>query len=221
MVKIMQDNIESLIKSIMEGNKDQAIESIKEALQSGLDVKEILNEGIAKGAEEIGNLYEKSEIYLPELLLSADVMTTAVELLKPHLQKSNGQKSLGTILIGTPEGDIHSIGKNIINSLLQGQGYNVVDLGTDVPPIKFVEKAKEINPDVIGLSGLLTATITKMQETVMLLKEENIKSKIIIGGGILSKKSCEMIGADDFAVDGWDGIRKIKKLVTLKSNEGL
>lgn len=214
------ENIEVLIKSIVEGNKDQAIESIKKVLQSGLDVKEILKEGIAKGAEEVGKLYEKSEIYLPELLLSADVMTASVELLKPHLQKSSSQKSLGTILIGTPEGDIHSIGKNIISSLLQGQGYNVVDLGTDVSPIKFVEKAKEINPDVIAMSGLLTATITKMQETVLLLGEENIKSKIIIGGGILSKQSCEMIGADDFAVDGWDGIRKIKKLLASKSSEG-
>ncbi|NVM05327.1 MAG: cobalamin B12-binding domain-containing protein [Candidatus Helarchaeota archaeon] len=211
--------LNSLVESIIEGDKNQAVASINKALQSGLDIKEILDEGIVRGSEKVGNLYEKSEIYLPELILSGDAMTAAINILKPHLKKFTDKSSMGTILIGTPEGDIHSIGKNIIIPLLQGQGYNVVDLGTDVSPTKFVEKAKEINPDVIGLSGLMTATMIKMQETIILLREEKITSKIILGGGIITKESCKMVGADDFATDGWDGIKKIKKLIELKTKE--
>ena len=208
--------LDLIVEAIVEGNKDQTLALINKALQSGLNIKEILEAGLVRGAEEVGTLYEKSEIYLPELILSGAAMTAAIEILKPHLKKTSDMAHMGTILIGTPEGDIHSIGKNIISMLLQGQGYDVVDLGTDVPPMKFIEKAKEINPDVIGLSGLMTPTIMKMHETIALLHEENIKSKVIVGGGILSEESCRMMGADEFATDGWNGIKKIKKLIESK-----
>ncbi|MFX0136018.1 MAG: B12-binding domain-containing protein [Candidatus Hodarchaeota archaeon] len=217
----MQSNeiFDFLIQSIIEGNKEQTIDAIKKVIELGLDVKQILNKGIARGAEEVGKLYEKSEIYLPELVLSGDAMVAAIQILKTYLKKTDFQRIIGTILIGTPEGDMHSIGKNLITVLLQGQGYNVFDLGTDVPPTTFVEKAKEIKPDVIAMSGLLTATITKMHETIILLKEENIDSKVILGGGIITEESSKMVGADDFARDGWEGIKKIKKLIELKTKE--
>ena len=131
---------------------------------------------------------------------------------EPH-PAAMSRKAKGTILIGSAEGDVHSIGKNLMIPLLQGQGYKVIDLGTDVHPNKFVEEAKKSKPDVIGISGLLTASISTMQKTVIMLKEENIPSKIIVGGGILTAESCTMIGADDFATDGWDGLKKINKLV--------
>jgi methylmalonyl-CoA mutase cobalamin-binding domain/chain len=209
--------LDLLIESISEGDQIQAVDSINKALQAKLGYKKILEEGIIKGAEKVGKLYEKSEIYLPELILAADAMMAAIEVLKPHFEQSIEKSSKGTILIGTPEGDIHSIGKNVIISLLQGQGYDVLDLGTDIPPIEFVNKAKKIKPDVIGLSGLMTTTITKMQETIILLKEENISAKIILGGGVVTEESCKMVGADDFATDGWDGIKKIKKLLELNT----
>jgi len=220
MNEIMQADeiIAILIQSIIDGNKEQTIDATNKAVELGLDITNILNKGIAQGAEEVGKLYERSEIFLPELILSGDAMLSAIGVLKPYLIKSDSQGLMATILIGTPEGDIHSIGKNLISMLLQGQGYNVIDLGTDVPPMKFVEKAKEINPDVIAMSGLLTATITKMQETIILLKEENIESKIILGGGIITEASSKMVGADDFARDGWEGIKKIKKLIQLKTS---
>ncbi|NVM31452.1 MAG: cobalamin B12-binding domain-containing protein, partial [Candidatus Helarchaeota archaeon] len=146
-------------------------------------------------------------------IISADAMIGVMEIIKPHLEGDPNQKPMGTILIGSAEGDVHSIGKNLMISLLQGQGFKVIDLGTDVPPDKFIEEAKKSKPDVIGISGLLTESISTMQKTVLMLKEENIPSKIIVGGGILTVESCTMIGADDFATDGWDGLKKINKLV--------
>ncbi|MBD3230707.1 MAG: cobalamin-binding protein [Candidatus Lokiarchaeota archaeon] len=211
----------SLIKSIIEGNRYQTKILIKESLENGIDIKKILDEGIVKGAEEVGKLYEKAEIYLPDLLLSGAAMNAAIEILKPHLDKGFGKSNLGIILIGTPQGDVHSIGKNIIALLLQGHGYDVIDLGTNVSPLQFVEKSKEINPDVIGLSGLMTVTIGKMQETIILLREENIDSKIIVGGGVITEESCKMVGADAFASDCWDGIKKIKKMIQLKKKKRL
>jgi len=109
---------------------------------------------------------------------------------------------------------VHDIGKSLVSSLLQGQGFEVIDLGSDVPVEVFVQKAKEIKPDIIGLSGLLTMSISKMHETIILLKKAGIPSRIIIGGGVVSKQSCAMIGADDCAKDGYEGIKKIKKILS-------
>ncbi|MBD3213786.1 MAG: hypothetical protein GF311_14345 [Candidatus Lokiarchaeota archaeon] len=117
------------------------------------------------------------------------------------------------MLIGTVGGDVHDIGKSLVISLLQGQGYEILDLGSDVPPEEFLGKAKEFDPNIIGISGLMTMSISKMQETVNLLRTENVSSRIIVGGEILSKASCEMIGADDYAKDGWEGVKKINALI--------
>ena len=205
--------IGSLKDSIVKGDKEESVALTKKAIESGLDTKVILNNGLIQATQIVGTLFEKMEYYLPDLIISADAMIGVMEIIKPHLEGDPNQKSMGTILLGSAEGDVHSIGKNLMISLLQGQGYKVIDLGTDVPPDKFVEEAKKSKPDVIGISGLLTASISTMQKTVLMLKEENIPSKIIVGGGILTAESCTMIGADDFATDGWDGLKKINKLV--------
>lgn len=199
--------------SIIKGNKEEAIELTKKAIESGLDYKIILNDGLIQATQIVGNLFEKMEYFLPELIISADAMIAVMELIKPYLMGDSEQKPKGAVLIGSVEGDMHSIGKNLVMALLQGQGYDVIDLGTDVPPERFVEEAKNSNPDVIGMSGLLTVSISKMQETIILLKDEDIAAKIIVGGGILTEESCEMIGADAFATDGWEGLQKIKKLI--------
>ena len=210
------ESLEELKSAILKGDPNKAIELVNKSIKMGIPVKEILNRAILKGAEEAGNLYEKDEYFLPDLLMTGDAINAATETLKNSLNEKSEIESKGTILIGTVEGDIHDIGKSLIVSLLQGQGFDVVDLGSDVPPEEFLRKAKEINPDLIGLSGLMTMSISKMVETVNLLKSENIKSQIIVGGGILSKESCEMIGADDFAKDGWEGVKKVNKLIRIK-----
>jgi len=205
--------LNKLRSAIVGGDSQKAMDLTNEAIKSDLDAQEILKEGIIKGAEEAGNLYEKDEYFLADLLMTGDALNAATILLKDLLKLNSQGKSKGSILIGTIEGDIHDIGKSLVISLLQGQGYEIMDLGSDVPSEEFLRKAKEINPDLIGISGLMTTSISKMHETVNLLKNENIPSRIIVGGGILSKESCEMIGADDFAKDGWEGVKKINYLI--------
>lgn len=213
------ETLQFLRKAIVEGDRNQSIALTHKALETGLEVREIIARGLVKGADEVGYLYEQATIFLPELLLAGNAMSAVMEILTPRLKNSAQKGVARTVLIGTPEGDIHSIGKNIIGLLLQGQGYNVIDLGTDIPPMQFVEKAKEMHPDVIGLSGLMTTTVIKMQETILLLREGGIDAKVIVGGGIVNEESCKMVGADDFAVDGWEGIKKIRKLLELKTQE--
>ncbi len=208
-----EEILEKLKEAIVKGEENQAIKLTKQALDKGIDAKTILTDGLIKGSEVVGDLFEKMEYYLPDLLIAADAMVKAMELIKPKLKDGGTGKPKGIILIGSVEGDVHSIGKNLMIALLEGQGYEVIDLGTDVPSEKFVDEAKNKNPVIIGMSGLLTTSISMMQKTVLMLKEENIQSKIIIGGGILTKESSEMVGADDFATDGWEGLKKIRKIV--------
>ncbi|MFX1497873.1 MAG: B12-binding domain-containing protein [Promethearchaeota archaeon] len=208
-----EELLKKLKNAILKGDPNNSIELVNESIKMGIKFKEILNRAILKGAEEAGNLYENDEYFLPDLLMTGDAINAATKILKNSLNEKSVIESKGTILIGTVEGDIHDLGKSLVVSLLQGQGFEVVDLGSDVPPEEFLRKAKEINPRLIGLSGLMTMSISKMVETVNLLKNGNIKSRIIVGGGILSKESCEMIGADDFAKDGWEGVKKINTLI--------
>jgi len=209
-----EDFLMKLKDSIVEGEPQNTIESMEEVLKLGLDAKVILNEAIIKAADEVGILYEKEEYFLADLLMSGDALKAAMEILKPKLSMDSDIKPQKVILIGTVEGDVHDIGKSLVSSLLQGQGFEVIDLGSDVPVEVFVQKAKEIKPDIIGLSGLLTMSISKMHETIILLKKAGIPSRIIIGGGVVSKQSCAMIGADDCAKDGYEGIKKIKKILS-------
>lgn len=207
-----QEILEKLRKAIVIGDQETAVNVTNQAIQVGIGIKEILNEGMIKAAEEVGKLYEDEEYFLPDLLITGDVVASVMDILKPLLEK-NTQESKGKILIGTVEGDIHDIGKTLVVTLLRGQGYDILDLGIDISPDIFVNKAREFKPDIIGLSGLLTSSISKMHETIIALKKDEIPSKVIIGGGIVSKNSCAMIGADDCAKDGWEGVKKINQIM--------
>jgi 5-methyltetrahydrofolate--homocysteine methyltransferase len=209
--------INKLKDSVIEGFIEDSIKYVKIAIDMGINAKIILNEAIVKGAEEVGKMYENKEYFLADLILTGDTINECMNLIKPIL-KANNEVSLGTIMIGTPEGDIHDIGKTLIISLLQGQGFNVIDLGVDIPPTKFVEEAKKVNPDIIGMSGLVTVTISKMRETVVELKNAGINSKIILGGGILSEETCKSIGADAWTKDGWEGVRIIKNMLRINGD---
>jgi len=206
--------INKLKDSVIEGLIEESVENVKFAIDMGVEAITILNEAIIKGAEEVGKRYENMEYFLADLLLTGDAINECMNLLRPILKARNEEK-LGTIMIGTPEGDVHDIGKSLIISLLQGQGFHVIDLGVDIPPARFVEEAKKVNPDVIGLSGLLTGTISKMRETVVELKKAGIRSKIILGGGILSQETCKSIGADAWTKDGMEGVRIIKDMLII------
>ncbi|MFW9940536.1 MAG: B12-binding domain-containing protein [Candidatus Thorarchaeota archaeon] len=210
----MKDNeiLERLKISIVKGKSEEALDFMHQAIDANIDPKQLLNEAIIQGAEDVGLKYEEGEYFLADLLLAADAMIDCMDVIKPKLIEGK-HKSLGKILIGTPEGDIHDIGKTLVIALLKGQGFDVIDLGVDVPPETFVEVAMNENPDIIGISGLLTMTISKMIETVTMLKRKGIKAKIVVGGGILSEESCKHIGADGWAKDGWEGVKLIKDLM--------
>lgn len=204
--------LEEIKNAIITGNPEDAVKLVTLALNSEFDTKRILNEAIINGAEIVGEKYEKGEYFLADMLLAADAINNCMEKIKPTLKKGRDDTS-GTILIGTPEGDLHDIGKSLVVALLQGQGFNVIDLGVDIPPEKFLEIAIKENPDVIGISGLLTVTISKMREIIVLLRKEGIKAKIILGGGILSEETCLRVDADAWTKDGWEGVKLIKKLL--------
>ncbi|MHA1986682.1 MAG: cobalamin B12-binding domain-containing protein [Promethearchaeota archaeon] len=204
--------LKRLKKSIIEGIPEDAVDLVNKALKAKIDPKRILNDAIISGAEHVGLKYENGEYFLADMLLAADAINDSMDIIRLKLNEGQ-QAKMGKVLIGTPEGDLHDIGKSLVIALLNGQGVDVIDLGVDIPPEEILEAAKRERPDVIGLSGLLTVSISKMIETVTLLKEEGIKAKIIVGGGILSEESCEEIGADDWTKDGWEGVKKIMKLL--------
>ncbi|MHA2283936.1 MAG: cobalamin B12-binding domain-containing protein [Promethearchaeota archaeon] len=204
--------LKKLRNSIIDGIPEDAIQLVNKALEAMINPKQILDDAIIRGAENVGLKYEKGEYFLADMLLAADAINDCMEIIKPKL-KEGAQEILGKVLIGTPEGDLHNIGKSLVVALLQGQGFEVIDLGVDVPPEKFLEAAKKENPDIIGISGLLTVTISKMTETITLLKSEGVNAKIILGGGILSEESCRQISADAWTKDGWEGVKLIKKLM--------
>jgi len=206
------DILEKLRNSIVKGNSEEALNFIYKAIDANIDPKLILNEALIRGADEVGMKYEEGEYFLGDLLLTADAMNDCMDVVKPKLIEEK-HESLGKIVIGVPEGDLHDIGKSLVIALLQGQGFDVIDLGVDVPPEKFVEVAINENPDIIGISGLLTMTISKMIETVTMLKRKGIRAKIVVGGGILSEQSCKYIGADAWTKDGWKGVKLIKDLM--------
>jgi 5-methyltetrahydrofolate--homocysteine methyltransferase len=209
--------LEKLRRAIIGGLPEDATELVNEALEVGIDSKRILDDAILKGAETVGLKYEEEEFFLADMLLAADAINACMNILKLKIDDGN-LKTTGKVLIGTPEGDLHDIGKCLVIALLRGQGFEVVDLGVDVPPEKFLEVAKKENVDIIGLSGLLTMTISKMKETIIMLKQEEINAKIILGGGIMSEETCRQIGADAWTKDGWEGVKQIKQLLEEREN---
>jgi len=210
----LNDNeiLEKLRKTIIKGKSEDTIDLTKKALKANIEPKRILNEVIIRGAEDIGLKYENGEYFLGDMLLAADAINDCMNVIKLKLKEGTHETPV-KVLIGTPEGDLHDIGKSLVIALLQGQGFEVIDLGVDVSPEKFLEAAKKENADIIGISGLLTVTISKMKETIALLKREGINAKIILGGGILSEESCKQVGADAWTKDGWEGVKLIKKLI--------
>ncbi len=209
--------LEELRRTINEGISEDAVNLVNEALEAKIDPKRILNDAIIRGADDVGIKYENGEYFLADMLLAADAINDSMDIIRLKLKKGQ-QETMGKVLIGTPEGDLHDIGKSLVIALLNGQGVEVIDLGVDIPPKDFLEAAKKEHPDVIGLSGLLTVSMSKMTEIVILLKDEGIKAKIIVGGGILSEESCKQIGADDWSKDGWEGVKKIIKLLEGREN---
>jgi 5-methyltetrahydrofolate--homocysteine methyltransferase len=195
---------------------DGAIKAARKVLENGVDPVEAIEEGLAKGLKIVGERFGAGEVFLTELAMAAEAMKQALTVLMPALSKSTKErKTLGKVVIGTVEGDIHDIGKSIVSTMLMAAGFEVIDLGVDVPVKKFIEKVKEVKPEIVGMSALMTSTMVKMVDVVKALKQEGLreKVKIIIGGAPTSKDWAEEIGADGYAADALEAVEVAKKLI--------
>jgi len=182
-------------------------EACKEAIEAGIPAYKAVTDGMAKGMDIVGRKYENNEYFLAELIMAGETMKEGMKILKPYM-KSSSAKKIGKVVIGTVRGDLHDIGKNVVITLLESAGFEVIDLGVDVPPEKFVEAVREHRPDILGMSALLTTTMLEMETTIKALKESGLrdKVKIIIGGAPITPEYAEKIGADAAARDAVEGV---------------
>ena len=183
----------------------------EEAVRAGVPAYEVVMEGMARGMEVVGEKYERNEYFLAELIMAGETMKEGMKVLEPYL-KAGELKKIGKVVIGTVRGDLHDIGKNIVATLLSAAGFDVIDLGVDVPPEKFVEAVKENSPDIVGMSALLTTTMVEMEDIIKELKKAGLrdKVKVIIGGAPITREYAEKIGADAAARDAVEGVNICK-----------
>lgn len=202
---------ESLVKLLSELKEKETLEMVQEMLASGTDPVEIFN-ACRTGMEVVGKKFENGEYFIPDLIFSGEILKEISAVVKPNMEEEAEVEKIGKVIIGTVKGDIHDIGKNIVTFMMDINGFDVIDLGVDVPPEKFVEAIKETNAKVVGMSGLLTLAYDSMKETVDVIKEAGLDDvKIMIGGSIISEDVVDYTGADAFGADPMAGISLAKK----------
>ena len=201
-----------LYEAVFKGDLGKAKAAVQAAIDAGEDPQAIIDANMVPAMEAIGKEFETGKVFVPNLLLSARAMKGALELLKP-LMKASESTSLGTVVIGTVKGDLHDIGKNLVASMLEGRGFEVVNLGTDVSKERFIEAAREHNASIICLSALLTTTMNYMKEIVDAVRESGLKVKIMVGGAPLSADYAARIGADGYSSNANEAVALAKSLV--------
>jgi len=207
------DVLQQISECLQRGEHEKVADLTQEAIDAGTSAAQILNEGLLAGMDVVGRRFGAHEIFLPEVLLSARAMTAGVNLLKPLLIAEE-VPSLGKVVIGTVKGDLHDIGKNLVGIMLEGAGFEVIDLGSDVPPERFVETAQSEGATVVGLSALLTTTMTGMRDVVELVRSRGLQDtvKVIVGGAPLSRSFADDIGADAYGFDAANAVERIREL---------
>jgi len=207
-------NLNQLYDAILTGNLNLSVSTTQEAIAEGLNPQTVINDYMVKAMEEMGARFESGKAFVPNLLMSARAMKGSLELLKPLL-KTDGSESAGKVVIGTVKGDLHDIGKNLVASMLEGCGFEVINLGVDVSSEKFVEAIKEHNADVICMSALLTTTMNYMKEVVAAIEAAGLKDKVkvMIGGAPLSKSFADQIGADGYSDNANSAVQLAKALI--------
>lgn len=206
----MSESIEQIRQTVVSGKHREIEAKVKAAIDAKVDLGQIINEGLIEAMDIVGKKFGSGEIFVPEMLVAAETMKKGLALIKPLLQ-GDGSESKGTIVMGTVKGDLHDIGKNLVIMMLQGAGFNVVDLGVDLSVEKVVEKVTELKPDVLGLSALLTTTMPEMQKVIAVLKEKGIDNvKIMVGGAPVDEKFAAKIGADGFGKDAVEAVKVAK-----------
>lgn len=200
---------------VIEGNLNDIQALTNQALEEGISAKEILDQGLMPGMDHVGVEFKAGNMFVPEVLRSAKTMSGSMEILKPILSES-GVEMVGKVILGTVKGDLHDIGKNLVGMMCEGAGFDVVDLGKDISPEAFVEAVKEHNPDIVGMSALLTTTMRTMESTIKALEEAGLrdKVKVMVGGAPVTKDFAEKIGADAYASNAAAAAEMATKFVT-------
>jgi len=203
-----------IAEAVMKGKNKDAAALVQKALDAGEPPADILNKGLIAGMSVIGERFKKNEVYVPEVLIAARAMKEGMKVLQPKLVAA-GVKPIGTAVLGTVKGDLHDIGKNLVGMMLEGVGIKVIDLGIDVPPEKYVDQAVANNASIIGVSALLTTTMTNMKSVVEAVKAKGLKGKVkvMIGGAPVTQAFCDEIGADGYAPDAASAADLAKKLI--------
>jgi corrinoid protein of di/trimethylamine methyltransferase len=210
----MEDRYTELADMVVEGNVEGVKRLAAECISAQVSAHDVLNKGLLPGMDVVGRLFRDGEMFIPEVLMSARAMSGAMELLKPLLSETD-TKGFGTVVIGTVEGDIHNIGKDLVAMMLEGAGFRVINLGIDVKPEAFVEAAREHHADIVAMSALLTTTMSRMRTTVEALNEAGLREhvKIMAGGAPVSEDFVKAIGGDAYASDAAIAVEKARALV--------
>jgi len=210
----MSQMLEEITTGVIEGNIDKVARLVQKALDEGLEAEAILQKGLIVGMNEVGRRFKVAQMYIPEVLRSAKTMHAGQELLRPHIVGSKAGRT-GTIVMGTVQGDLHDIGKNLVGMMCEGAGFEVIDLGFDLPPEKFTEAIKTHKPDIVGMSALLTTTMRAMGHTLKAIEEAGLREevKVMVGGAPVDAEFAERIGADGYGHNAVSGAELAKKLI--------
>lgn len=210
----MEDVVKKLFEAVLEGDFDGVKTNVQSALDANLDPTIILNNGMIAAMREVGVRFEAGEYYVPEMLIAARAMQSGMAILKPHLQQTD-RKSSGKVVIGTVKGDLHDIGKNLVSLMLEGAGYEIIDLGVDVPAEEFVKQATALQPDIVAMSALLTTTMPSMRTTIDALTAAGLRNhvKVIVGGAPVTESYAQQIEADGFSTDASRAVNVVNELL--------
>ena len=205
-----------IAESLIEGQEDKVEELTKMALAEGIDAIDIMNEGLMAGMDVVGERFKQADMFIPEVMLSANAMIAGMDILRPLLFEG-GTQGIGKVVLGTVSGDVHKIGKNLVGIMLTGVGFDVIDLGEGVPPEKFVESVIQEKAQLVAMSALLTMTMPFMKDTIDALKEAGLENRIktLVGGATVTQKFADDIGADGYAPDAVSAAQKAKELLNL------
>ena len=206
--------LERISTAVIEGDAEKAPKLVERALKRGLDAKEILDNGLVPGMDEVGIRFRRGDMFVPEVLMSADAMTAGLDILRPLLTAS-GVQLIGKVLLGTVKGDLHDIGKNLVGMMLEGAGFEIIDIGFNAPPEKFIDAIKEHQPHIVGMSAMLTTTMRAMGHTIRAIEEAGLrdKVKIIVGGAPVDAEFAERITADGYGSNAPMGVELCKQLM--------
>ena len=210
-----QEMFDKLAEAVIKGETDDAEALAKEALEKGLDPLQCITEGLTKGIQKVGELFGSGEYFLPELVVGADAMKSALDILEPALVGDQAREVVGTIVLGTVEGDLHEIGKNLVGTMLTANGFKVIDIGVDKTASEFIDAVKESGANLVGASALLTTTMRQQENLIGALKDAGLREQVIVmvGGAPVTESYANQIGADGYAEDAISAVDLAMRLV--------